>query len=151
MTRFGLQVIPTHQQFRSGALGALMSRRLRRAAFLGAMCMSVVACVAESNPEPAAASTTATQAESNSPSAAERGLALARENCATCHAVEAGQNRSPNAAAPAFEELASRPEMTRMALATLLQIPHRSMPNLILEPNEIDDLSAYLSVLGSSN
>ncbi len=76
-----------------------------------------------------------------------RGLAYAREACASCHGVEAGQANSPNAAAPPFQALASRPDMSRPALSALLRSPHRYMPNLIVEPDRIDDLAAYLSAL----
>lgn len=77
---------------------------------------------------------------------AASGLAYARENCASCHGVEAGQ-RSPVAAAPTFDALARRPGMNRAALTILLQTPHRDMPNLIVDPDRVDDLSAYLEVL----
>jgi len=82
-------------------------------------------------------------------SSAELGLAYAKESCASCHAVEPGQINSPNVAAPSFEALANRPDMTRPALATLLRSPHRNMPSLSVEPDRIDDLAAYLGVLGN--
>ncbi len=80
-------------------------------------------------------------------SAAELGLGYAREACASCHAVEPGQVISPNVAAPSFEALANRADMTRPALAALLRSPHRNMPSLIVEPDRVDDLAAYLSSL----
>ncbi len=80
-------------------------------------------------------------------SSAEMGLAYGKEACASCHAVEPGQVISPNVAAPSFEALANRPDMTRTALAALLRSPHRNMPNLIVEPDRIEDLAAYLSSL----
>jgi len=82
-------------------------------------------------------------------SAAELGHAYAIEVCASCHAVEPGQLVSPNVAAPSFEALATRPDMTRPALSALLRSPHRNMPSLIVEPDRIDDLAAYLGVLGN--
>lgn len=75
------------------------------------------------------------------------GFAYARANCAECHALDAGQAQSPNPAAPAFDSLANRRDMTRMTLSALLRSPHRSMPNLLVEPDRIDDLSAYLATL----
>jgi mono/diheme cytochrome c family protein len=75
---------------------------------------------------------------------AKEGLALARGTCASCHAVERGQTVSPNLIAPTFEEIAGTPGMTATALSVALQTPHRSMPNLILKPDEIDDISAYI-------
>lgn len=78
---------------------------------------------------------------------AAAGLAYARENCASCHAVEMGA-MSPRASAPTFESLAARPDMSRPALAALLRQPHRNMPNLIVESDRVNDLAAYLEVLG---
>lgn len=80
---------------------------------------------------------------------AASGLAYARENCASCHGVEAGQ-RSPVAAAPTFDALARRPGMNRAALSVLLRTPHRNMPNLIVDPDRVDDLAAYLEALDES-
>jgi len=55
-------------------------------------------------------------------SAAELGHAYAIEVCASCHAVEPGQLVSPNVAAPSFEALATRPDMTRPALSALFHL-----------------------------
>ncbi len=75
------------------------------------------------------------------------GLSYARQACASCHAITDGVERSPNPMAPAFETLANRPSMSRMTLSALLQTPHRTMPNLIVDPDRIDDLAAYLAIL----
>ena len=79
--------------------------------------------------------------------AAAVGLSYARAACASCHAVEAGAVESPNPAAPSFQALANRSDMARPALAALLRSPHRTMPNLIVEPERVDDLAAYLAAL----
>jgi mono/diheme cytochrome c family protein len=71
------------------------------------------------------------------------GLALARQVCAQCHAVEKEQKQSPNELAPTFQNIASAPGMTAMALYAALQTSHRTMPNLVLEPNERADVIAY--------
>ncbi|MEZ5891792.1 MAG: c-type cytochrome [Parvularculaceae bacterium] len=91
----------------------------------------------------------AASAEAAKAKAAARGLAYAREACASCHAVEPGQASSPNPASPSFDSLAGRPDMTRPALSALLRSPHRNMPALIVEPDRIDDLAAYLAELGA--
>ncbi len=83
----------------------------------------------------------------SSMSAAARGKALADASCAECHGVSPGETISPNAAAPAFTELANRSDMSRTALAVLLRTPHKSMPNFIVESGDVDDLSAYLRTL----
>ena len=72
--------------------------------------------------------------------------ALAEASCASCHAIGA-DGVSPNPEAPTFTALANRPDMTRTALAVLLRTPHRTMPNLIVPADDIDDLAAYLASL----
>jgi mono/diheme cytochrome c family protein len=74
----------------------------------------------------------------------QQGLALAREDCAACHAVERRQRSSPNPQAPPFDAIANTRGMTGMALSAFLQTPHATMPNLILEVGEIADVAAYI-------
>ena len=73
-----------------------------------------------------------------------RGLASAERLCAECHAVRKEQERSPNPAAPRFEALATTPGMTSIALSAALNTPHRTMPNIMLEPEERADVVAYI-------
>jgi len=82
-----------------------------------------------------------------SPVQAQQGLALAKQVCAQCHAVEKGATMSPNAAAPRFEVIANTPGMTTMALSAALQTSHRSMPNLILDTDQLDSIIAYIMSL----
>ena len=79
---------------------------------------------------------------------AEAGRALAREVCATCHAVEDGDGAYP--AAPAFRAIAEVPGMTSTAITVILRTPHREMPDLILTPEEIRDVGAYILTLKES-
>lgn len=73
-----------------------------------------------------------------------KGFALARQVCSVCHAIDKTQARSPNDAAPRFEVIANVPGMTATALTVALQTPHRSMPNLVLEPDELRDVAVYI-------
>ena len=73
-----------------------------------------------------------------------KGLLLAKEVCSTCHAIDKQQARSPNAAAPRFEAIANVPGMTSIALPVALQTSHRSMPNLVLETQERQNVIAYI-------
>lgn len=73
-----------------------------------------------------------------------KGLALARQVCSACHAIEKTQARSPNDAAPRFEAIANVRGMTATALTVALLTPHRSMPNIVLAPDELRDLAAYI-------
>lgn len=83
---------------------------------------------------------------SQAPSAT-RGLAYAQQTCASCHAVQAGQDVSPNSAAPAFTVIANTPGMTPTALNAWLHSAHASMPNLFVAPNDRADVAAYLETL----
>ncbi|MEQ1811103.1 MAG: c-type cytochrome [Terricaulis sp.] len=76
-----------------------------------------------------------------------RGLAYVQSVCAACHAVETGQTSSPNPEAPPFEVIANLPGMTSTALNAWLHSPHPSMPNLIVAPDDRDDVAAYLNSL----
>jgi mono/diheme cytochrome c family protein len=78
---------------------------------------------------------------------AGRGRAYADVNCAACHAVSSHQTMSPNPSAPTFESVANAPGMTSIALNAWLHSPHPSMPHLIVDPDEIDNLAAYLAAL----
>jgi mono/diheme cytochrome c family protein len=75
----------------------------------------------------------------------QQGRQLALDVCASCHAVRAGQTQSPLATAPGFEEIANMPGMTAAALAFWLTAQsHPTMPNLILSPQQVRNVSAYL-------
>jgi mono/diheme cytochrome c family protein len=75
---------------------------------------------------------------------ARKGLTLAREACSDCHIIEQEQARRPSTRAPSFHELAVTPGMTSMALRVALQTSHRTMPNLMFEADEMDNLIAYI-------
>lgn len=76
-----------------------------------------------------------------------RGRVYADNACASCHAVAPGQVRSPNPKAPTFTAIAKTPGMTLMAFNVWLHTSHPTMPNLIIAPDEIEALSAYLYTL----
>jgi mono/diheme cytochrome c family protein len=73
-----------------------------------------------------------------------RGLALAQRLCTQCHAVEKEQPQSPNENAPRFQVIASVSGMTSIALSAALNTSHRSMPNIMLTPDERADIIAYI-------
>ncbi len=95
--------------------------------------------------------TTLTSSQSWAQDAASAGLTLARQLCSECHAVERTQPRSPNPAAPPFETIANVPGMTGMALSAALQSPHRSMPNVMLDANQLGSIVAYVLNLRREN
>jgi mono/diheme cytochrome c family protein len=80
------------------------------------------------------------------------GLAVARQLCSECHDVErTPQPRSPNTAAPPFVTIANVPGMTGMALSAALQSPHRSMPNVMLDANQLGGIVSYILSLQRTN
>lgn len=75
---------------------------------------------------------------------ARRGLAYAERTCADCHAVRASDRISPDPKAAPFWSIAQRPGMNERALSVFLATPHKDMPNLIIAPNDRDDVIAYI-------
>jgi mono/diheme cytochrome c family protein len=85
-----------------------------------------------------------------SPSA-QRGLALARVNCARCHAIDK-VSESPLRLAPPFRTLHERypVEFLQEPLAECLmtgQTGHSSEPEFRFEPNQIQDFIEFLKTL----
>jgi mono/diheme cytochrome c family protein len=74
----------------------------------------------------------------------QRGRLLARQVCAECHAVERNQLRSRNGLAPSFTSVAATPGMTAMALNAFLHTPHRAMPDLVLNDDQVRGIIAYI-------
>jgi mono/diheme cytochrome c family protein len=74
----------------------------------------------------------------------KEGLAVAQKVCAECHATVAGQDRSPNAQAPTFVNLAATSGMTHTALLVALTTPHAGMPMFILTDKQRDGIIAYI-------
>jgi mono/diheme cytochrome c family protein len=72
------------------------------------------------------------------------GQALAQRICAECHAVRRGEEQSPIRGAPTFERIADTSGMTSAALRVLLQTPHRAMPNVMLDQDELNDIVAHI-------
>ncbi|HUU66350.1 MAG TPA: c-type cytochrome [Methyloceanibacter sp.] len=75
------------------------------------------------------------------------GNAYAAEVCAACHGVLQGEMMSPLMEAPAFQEVADTPGMTEMALAVWLQTSHPTMPNIVLEQDDLRNVVAYIRSL----
>ena len=82
--------------------------------------------------------------DAQEPGQPARGLALAQQVCAACHAIDKRTEASPNPVAPRFEVIANVPGMTPMALTVALRTPHKTMPNLVLDDDEIRNVAAYI-------
>jgi mono/diheme cytochrome c family protein len=75
------------------------------------------------------------------------GQAYAQKVCAACHAVLVNENMSPLAEAPTFQSVADTPGMTEMALTVWLQSSHPTMPNIVLKPDDLRNVVAYIHSL----
>jgi tetratricopeptide (TPR) repeat protein len=75
---------------------------------------------------------------------ARKGLSYAQKVCATCHNVLRTEAASPNSRAPAFKRIANTPGMSITALTVWSRTTHPTMPNIVIEPNDMDDLIAYI-------
>lgn len=74
---------------------------------------------------------------------AHRGLALAKNWCASCHVVSTGQP-PPRTNAPSFAAIAQSASFSADHLAFLLYDPHPTMAKLALSRPAIEDLAAYI-------
>jgi len=75
--------------------------------------------------------------------ATPRGAALSQRWCSQCHAVEPNQS-SANPAAPRFSDVAAESSITEYSLRVFLRTPHSNMPNLMLNPDDMDDIVSYI-------
>lgn len=75
----------------------------------------------------------------------QRGLTFAKANCARCHAI-GKEGDSPLKDAPPFRTLHERYAIDDLAepLAEGIRTGHPSMPEWVLDPDQIDNLIAYL-------
>jgi mono/diheme cytochrome c family protein len=74
---------------------------------------------------------------------AAAGRQLTQRWCAGCHGGDPGVSE-PMMPAPTFAEIANRRLTTPYRLGTFLRSPHTVMPNYVLTPEEIDNISAYI-------
>jgi mono/diheme cytochrome c family protein len=71
------------------------------------------------------------------------GAVLSEQLCSQCHAVKPGQS-SPRSAAPTFPSVAADPSITELSLRAFLRTPHWTMPNIIVKPDDMDDIASYI-------
>jgi mono/diheme cytochrome c family protein len=75
---------------------------------------------------------------------AQKGLDYAQKTCSGCHNVLRSGAASPNKQAPTFREIANTPGMTITALTVWSHTSHPTMPNLVIQPHDMDNLIAYI-------
>ena len=77
----------------------------------------------------------------------DRGVAegrhLAEAWCTTCHAIDSKAAGTANTA-PDFAAIANLPSTTELSLKVFLRSSHRNMPNLVLKPEQADNLVSYI-------
>jgi len=84
------------------------------------------------------------------PDAATAGRRLALQLCSGCHFVAPGQRGPMSVNAPPFQAIANAPDTTEFRLRNALRVPHPIMPTLILAPEEVEDIVAYILSLKTS-
>ena len=80
--------------------------------------------------------------------AAQRGLTFVRVHCAQCHSIDLVSD-SPLTIAPAFRTLHLRYpiESLRRPLSEGISARHPTMPQFRLDPDQLEDVLAYLKSL----
>ena len=80
---------------------------------------------------------------------ADVGFQIAAEGCAFCHAILPEDAESPLPRAPRFEDIANTPGMTSRALVVWMRTSHpfRTMPHIVLDRDELEDVIAYIRSL----
>jgi mono/diheme cytochrome c family protein len=74
---------------------------------------------------------------------AASGHRLAEAWCKACHAIEPRTAGTPTVA-PDFAAVANQPSTTELALKVFLRTSHPNMPNLVLTPEQTDNIVTYI-------
>ncbi len=82
---------------------------------------------------------------------AQKGKALAQQNCSWCHAI-GPDGQSPNAKAPEFRNMQRRHPLLalRAPLARSIRAVHEQMPRFKLTDQDVDAIVAYINSLATS-
>jgi mono/diheme cytochrome c family protein len=71
------------------------------------------------------------------------GHKLAEAWCRACHTIDA-TTAGTQSSAPDFVALANMPSTTELSVKVFMQSSHRNMPNLVLTPEQTNDLASYI-------
>ena len=74
---------------------------------------------------------------------ASAGYRLAQAWCKDCHAIEAA-TAGARGSGPDFVAIANRTSTTALSLKVFMKTSHHRMPNLIISPDQADDLTNYI-------
>ena len=83
-------------------------------------------------------------ADASDGGSARKGFAYAQRHCASCHNVLKNDAPSPNRKATPFQTIAATPGMSITALTVWSRTTHPTMPNLVIDLSDMDDLIAYI-------
>jgi mono/diheme cytochrome c family protein len=73
------------------------------------------------------------------------GRRIAETTCVACHQIDAKPApQTVKPVAPSFVDVARMPSTTELSIKVFLRTSHKSMPNFMLSPEEIDSLAAYV-------
>ena len=73
------------------------------------------------------------------------GRHLAETTCNACHQIgSAASPQSVKPVAPSFLDISRMPSTNELAIKVFLRSSHPTMPNIILSPEEIDSVAAYI-------
>ena len=72
----------------------------------------------------------------------QAGFDYAKQVCSVCHGISA--EKSPLPKATRFREVADRPGITGTALAVWMRTSHPTMPNIIVEKQDMLNVIAYI-------
>jgi mono/diheme cytochrome c family protein len=72
----------------------------------------------------------------------QAGFNYAKRVCSVCHGISA--EPSPDPKAPRFREVADQPGMTGTALRVWMETSHPTMPNIVVEKQDMLNVIAYI-------
>ena len=72
----------------------------------------------------------------------QAGFEYAKEYCSPCHGISA--EKSPLPKATRFREVADRPGVTGTALRVWMETSHPTMPNIVVEKQDMLNVIAYI-------
>ena len=74
----------------------------------------------------------------------DAGLQFAAQHCAGCHDVKTTYPMTTGSGVPTFATVANTAGINRTSLVVWMQTSHPGMPDLILEPQDLDNVIAYI-------
>ena len=81
-------------------------------------------------------------AQSADPSAGRR---IAETTCVACHQIGPdAEPKNQKSGAPSFVDISRMPSTNELAIKVFLRSSHAKMPNIILSPEEIELIAAYI-------